>query len=39
MVCGSPGEIENDPSLGHQLSWRHQGEYDWHFDMDRPPEN
>ena len=34
LVCGSPGEVANDPEKGHQLSITHGGEYDWHFDMD-----
>lgn len=34
LVCGSPGEVANDPEKGHQLSITHGGDYDWHFDMD-----
>ena len=34
VVCGSPGEVPNDPSLGHQLSFKHGGWDDWHFDSD-----
>ena len=33
-MCGSPGEVANEPLHGHQLSITHGGEYDWHFDMD-----
>eukprot|EP00930_Biecheleria_cincta_P023533 TRINITY_DN16991_c0_g1_i1.p1 TRINITY_DN16991_c0_g1~~TRINITY_DN16991_c0_g1_i1.p1 ORF type:complete len:2142 (-),score=336.15 TRINITY_DN16991_c0_g1_i1:205-6630(-) len=32
MVCGSPGEVANNPSRGHQLSLLHGGDYDWRFD-------
>lgn len=34
IVCGSPGEIPNDPILGHQLAMRHQGGQDWHHDVE-----
>jgi len=33
-VCGSPGEVANNPYLGHRLSFKHGAPDDWHFDSD-----
>jgi hypothetical protein len=33
-VCGSPGEVANNPYLGHRLSFKHGAPDDWHFDSE-----